>query len=186
MGRERVSRSGKAERFAALLAAADLSPVETAEQFAVRRREITAARDTAGQDLAGHQNALTGTGVRASTLQDEAAEVNAELRSLRERKTNIPKNELELRAALGRELRIGEDALPFAGELIAVRDSEADWEGAAERLLHGFALSVLVPDEHYRAVSDQPPPPTAPEHLQAANNLSDLANAATARTISDW
>ncbi len=35
-----------------------------------------------------------------------------------------------------------------------MRDSEADWEGAAERLLHGFALSVLVPDEHYPAVSD--------------------------------
>ena len=92
--------------------------------------------------------------MRASALRDEAAEVNAELRSLRERKTNIPKKQLELRAALCRELRIGEDALPFAGELIAVRDSEADWEGAAERLLHGFALSVLVPDEHYPAVSD--------------------------------
>jgi uncharacterized protein YPO0396 len=150
----RVSRLGKAERFAALLTKAGLAAVETAEQFAVRRREITAARDTAGEDLAGHQNALIETGVRAKALQDESAEVNAELRSLRERKTNIPKKQLELRAALCRELRIGEDALPFAGELIAVRDSEADWEGAAERLLHGFALSVLVPDEHYPAVSD--------------------------------
>ena len=150
----RVSRLGRAERFAALLADADLAPVETAEQFAGRRSEITAARDSARQDLAVYQNALTETGVRASALRDEAAEVNAELRSLRERKTNIPKKQLELRAALCRELRIGEDALPFAGELIAVRDSEADWEGAAERLLHGFALSVLVPDEHYAAVSD--------------------------------
>jgi uncharacterized protein YPO0396 len=44
--------------------------------------------------------------------------------------------------------------LPFAGELIAVRPAEADWEGAAERLLHGFALSVLVPDQHYAAASD--------------------------------
>ena len=150
----RVSRLGRAERFAALLADADLAPVETAEQFAGLRSEITAARDSARQDLAVYQNALTETGVRASALRDEAAEVNAELRSLRERKTNIPKKQLELRAALCRELRIGEDALPFAGELIAVRDSEADWEGAAERLLHGFALSVLVPDEHYAAVSD--------------------------------
>ena len=57
-----MSRMGKAERFAALLACAGLDPVETAEQFAVRRREITAARDAARQDLAGHQNALTETG----------------------------------------------------------------------------------------------------------------------------
>ena len=148
------ARMGKAERFAALLADAGLEPVETGEQFAVRRREITAARDAAKQDLADEQNALLETGVRVRAQQDEAAEVNAELRSLRERKTNIPKKQLELRAWLCRELRIGEDALPFAGELIAVRDSEADWEGAAERLLHGFALSVLVPDGHYAAVSD--------------------------------
>ena len=148
------ARMGKAEQFAALLADADLSPVETGEQFAVRRREITAARDAAKQDLADQQNALMETGVRAKALQVEAADVNAELRSLRERKTNIPKKQLELRGWLCRELRIGEDSLPFAGELIAVRDDEADWEGAAERLLHGFALSVLVPDEHYAAVSD--------------------------------
>ncbi len=150
----RVSRSGKAEQFATLLTAADLAPVETGEQFAVRRREITSARAAAGQDLAGHQNTLIEVGVQVKALQEQAAEVNAELRSLRDRKTNIPKKQLELRAALCRELRIGEDALPFAGELIAVRDSEADWEGAAERLLHGFALSVLVPGEHYPAVSD--------------------------------
>jgi uncharacterized protein YPO0396 len=148
------ARMGKAERFAALLADADLSPVETSEQFAVRRRQITEARDATKQDLADQQNALTETGVQVKAVQDEASEVNAELRSLRERKTNIPKKQLELRAWLCRELQIGEDSLPFAGELIAVRDDEADWEGAAERLLHSFALSVLVPDERYAAVSD--------------------------------
>jgi uncharacterized protein YPO0396 len=148
------SRMDKAERFAALLAAAGLNPVETAEQLAARRRHITAARDAAKQDLADHQNALTEAGVRANSLAEEAAEVSAELRSLEERKNNIPRRQLDLRAWLCRELRIGEDSLPFVGELIAVRDSEADWEGAAERVLHGFALSVLVPDQHYAAVSD--------------------------------
>lgn len=147
------SRIAKAEQFAGLLAAVGLDPVETAGQFAIRRREITAARDAAKQQLADHQTVLTQTGVRVKTLSDEATEVNAELRSLQERKTNIPKKQLELRAWLCRELLIGEDSLPFAGELIAVADSEADWEGAAERVLHGFALSVLVPDQHYAAVS---------------------------------
>ena len=150
----RNSRMGKAERFAALLAAADLPPVQTAGQFAARRREIEVARDAARQDLADQQNALTETGVRARALQDEATEVNAELRSLQQRKTSIPKKQLDLRAWLCRELGVAEDSLPFAGELIAVRDSEADWEGAAERVLHGFALSLLVPDDHYAAVAD--------------------------------
>jgi uncharacterized protein YPO0396 len=148
------SRMGKFQRFATLLTTAGLDPVQTAEQFAVRRREITAVRDAAREDLADHQNALTEVGVRAKTMKGELTEVNSELGSLRERKNNIPKKQLELRAWLCRELGIDEDLLPYAGELIAVRESEADWEGAAERVLHGFALSLLVPEQNYAAVSD--------------------------------
>ena len=149
-----TDRMRKAERFADLLTKATLEPVETAEQFAARRAQIAAARDTARQDQLDHQNALTEAGVAAKQLRDDAEEVNAELRSLAERKTSIPKKQLELRDWICRELQIKEASLPFAGELIAVRDSEVDWEGAAERLLHSFALSVLVTDGHYAAVSD--------------------------------
>ena len=93
------------------------------------------------------------TAVEAKALRDEAAEVNAELRSLAEHKNNIPGRQLDLRAWLCRELKLVPGALPFAGDLIAVRPEEADWEGAAERLLHSFALSVLVPDGPYAVVS---------------------------------
>ena len=48
---------------------------------------------------------------------------------------------------------MAETELPFAGELIAVRAEHAEWEGAAERVLHSFALSLLVPDQHYASVS---------------------------------
>ena len=44
--------------------------------------------------------------------------------------------------------------MPFAGELIQVREDEKDWEGAAERLLRNFGLSLLVPDRHYARVAD--------------------------------
>ena len=43
--------------------------------------------------------------------------------------------------------------LPFIGELLKVKEEEAEWEGAAERLLHGFALRLLVPERHYDRVS---------------------------------
>ena len=56
------SRVDKAERYASLLAAVGLDPVESGEQFAVRRRQITAAWDAARQDAAAHQNALMETG----------------------------------------------------------------------------------------------------------------------------
>ena len=145
-------RMEKAERFGKLLAEAGLDQVETAEHFAVRRSQIAAAREAAKQDLADAQNRLTDAGYAAKGLDDKAAGVNAELISLREHPNNIPKRQLDLRAWMCRELRLDELALPFAGELMAVRPAEADWEGAAERLLRGFALSVLVPEQHYAAV----------------------------------
>jgi uncharacterized protein YPO0396 len=147
-------RSRKAAEFSEQLRQAGLDQVETAEQFAARRSQIAAARERSGQDLADCQNRLVDTEVEAKRCREEAEVMNAELRSLQQRKSNIPKQSLDLRTQLCSELRLADDDLPFAGELIAVRPDEADWEGAAERLLHSFALSVLVPDRHYPAVSD--------------------------------
>jgi uncharacterized protein YPO0396 len=154
IGQARDARGARHQAFSELLRQAALDPVETAEHFAARRKQIDAAGSVVDTELADAQNKLTDARVDKQRLDAAAAEVNAELRSLRERKSNIPLRQLDLRARLCRELRLAEDALPFAGELIAVRPEESDWEGAAERLLHSFALSVLVPDGHYRAVSD--------------------------------
>ncbi len=148
------TRLEKATRWSRLLTTAGLDQIETAEQFAVRRREIAAAAAAAHRDLAVWQNKLTEGAVELQRLTDEANDVNAELVSLRQHKNNIPKRNLDLRKRMCHELGLVDGSLPFVGELIAVRDDQRDWEGAAERLLHGFALSILVPDQHYRAVSD--------------------------------
>jgi uncharacterized protein YPO0396 len=153
-GTECDKRKQRYERFSKLLSDAGLEPVETAVQFAARRQQITVARDNAKAELADRQNELTETAVALQALRDEAAEINAELVSLRQHTNNIPKRNMDLRRSLCRETGLGEAALPFAGELIEVRPEEADWEGAAERLLRNFALSILVPDQHYPAVSD--------------------------------
>ncbi|HEX6453333.1 MAG TPA: ATP-binding protein [Trebonia sp.] len=152
--RTRDARLDRAKRFSELLAQAGLDPVETAGHFTARRRQVTELKDAVQEGLSESQNKLTDAVVAKRELDREADEINAELRSLRERKNNIPARNLELRAGLCRELNLAEGELPFAGELIMVRPEEADWEGAAERLLRSFALSLLVPDERYAAVSD--------------------------------
>jgi uncharacterized protein YPO0396 len=131
-----------------------MDPVQTAGQFTARQRQIAAAAAAVSTEQADSQNRLTEAAVEARSLGAEAAELNAELRSLQSRKTGIPKRSLDLRRMLCEQLGLADADLPFAGELIQVRADEADWEGAAERLLHGFALSILVPDARYPAVSD--------------------------------
>jgi uncharacterized protein YPO0396 len=151
---ERVHRARRHEAFSGLLLAAGLDTVTSAEDFAVRRAQIGDACGAVDIELADAQNGLTEASVVNHQLNAKASELNTELLSLQQRETNIPRRQLDLRASLCRELRLEEDTLPFAGELIAVREQESAWEGAAERLLHSFALSILVPGEHYRAVSD--------------------------------
>ena len=67
--------------------------------------------------------------------------------------SNIPARMVEMRKQLAKSIGLAEADLPFVGELIEVREAEAEWQGAIERLLHGFALSLLVDERHYAAVS---------------------------------
>ncbi len=80
--------------------------------------------------------------------------IDTELESLRQRTTSIPTQQSNIRRALAKAVGADEVELPFAGELIRVAEAERKWEGAAERILRPFALSVLVPERLYRAVSE--------------------------------
>jgi len=79
-------------------------------------------------------------------------ELTQEIASLAQRKSNIPRKFVDLRDRLCAELGLAEQEMPFAGELMAVQEEEQAWEGALERLLHGFGLSLLVPEVHYPEV----------------------------------
>ncbi|SNR56062.1 Uncharacterized protein YPO0396 [Blastococcus mobilis] len=147
------TRRQKAAVFADLLTAAGLDPVADERGFSTRRTEVRGATAAAESDAAEAQNRLQELAVDARGLQEESEDLRAELASLRQRTSSLPRQSLELRQRLVTELGIPGTALPFAGELIQVGAAHREWEGAAERLLRGFALSLLVPDEHYPAVS---------------------------------
>jgi uncharacterized protein YPO0396 len=152
-GKNRDQRQENDRRFAGQLAEAGLRPVTSVEQFAARRSEIAAEFVTTEQVLADCQNRATELAVEKSGLVTQATEIRAELTSLHERRSNIPRASLDLRTRLAHALNIPEAELPFAGELITVREEFQEWEGAAERVLHGLGVSLLVPDRHYQVVS---------------------------------
>ena len=102
------------------------------------------------------ENTLRKSGTQealATTTRERAKDVSLEIQSLAKRRDKIPEAHRHIRAEICAALKIDPDTLPFAGELMDVPESEAEWRGSLEMLLHGFALSVLVPDEHYRRFS---------------------------------
>ena len=151
---EREARERRERRYAELVRAVGESPArDDGELLEQRQRFADLAEDLGARD-ASLQNDLTECAVNHHRSKEEHDALVAEIESLKARRNNIPAQQIAMRAALCRALDLPPDAdLPFAGELIQVRDEERDWEGAAERLLRGFGLSLLVPDAHYARVA---------------------------------
>jgi uncharacterized protein YPO0396 len=120
-----------------------------AQRVADARARLLAGRDSTAA-LVQRRDVLKG---RQRETETAFAEVRAEIAAMERQRSNIPARMLAVRAAMAEALGFEEDQLPFAGELIEVKKEAADWRGAIERVLHGFAQSLLVDDRQYPAVS---------------------------------
>ena len=89
--------------------------------------------------------------VSKGRYEEELSELETEVVYLQNNRSNIPEKISKIRDEMAEALNIPLEALPFVGELIEVEDSE--WEGAIERVLHSFALSLLVDAPYYEQVS---------------------------------
>lgn len=150
----RDERHAKSTRYGALLSVLDECAAADAPAFVAQRSQFKALREELRGRDADLQNSLTEHGVTLRQGKQEHDALQAEIDSLKRRRSNIDDQQIQIRSALCIALGLNEDDMPFAGELIQVRDEERDWEGAAERLLRGFGLALLVPDAHYKDVAD--------------------------------
>ena len=147
---ERRERWG---RFDGAIRAAEFDPVLDGAAFAstlARVEELTAELTRSREDLDEERAGLQSD---QRELLREAERIRGELTSLAGRTSNLPSSQLDVRAELCRALELDETELPFAGELLDVREEFAQWRGAAERVLRSYALSLLVPQEHYDRVT---------------------------------
>ena len=151
---EKAARGKRAEQYEVLARKAGLEPATDAEGFALGRRSLEGAASEAQDREVRAQNERTEAEVAFRVLRDQHDELAAEVVSLRQRRSNVPSSMLRLRATLCEAAGLGPDTLPFVGELLQVRDEERAWEGAIERVLHGFGMSLLVPDELYPQVAE--------------------------------
>lgn len=98
---------------------------------------------------------------RKRHLQNEKEDIEANIKSrvetikyLREHNNNISGRVSEIRDEIIGYIGATTDEIPFIGELISVKDKEREWESAIERILHNFALRLIVPEKYYRQVND--------------------------------
>ncbi|HEY5978476.1 MAG TPA: SbcC/MukB-like Walker B domain-containing protein [Microlunatus sp.] len=140
-------------RFDLAVADAGLSPIADPEAFTQLTRLVLERRPRLDDEKRALDHAVAEFIGREKELGGRAATIGDELSSLQQRTSNLPAEQVQLRAQLCADLKLTADDLPYAGELLDVVEEHLAWRGAAERVLRGFALSVLVPQQHYDAVA---------------------------------
>ena len=150
----RDTRKAKASRYENLTTLLGETAATDPEQFVRQHAQFKVWRNEAISHDTDLQNTLTEQSVTFREGKREHDQLSAEIDSLKRRRSNIDDQQIRIRDALCSALGLNIDDMPFAGELIQVREEERDWEGAAERLMRGFGLALLVPDAHYKAVAE--------------------------------
>ena len=116
---------------------------ETARQRVLKAADLSENLEGRKDDLKNQQR----------EKEDEFRQVRREIEAMERQRSNIPSRMLDVRQALAAATAIAEEKLPFAGELLEVHQNEGQWQGSIERVLHGLALSLLVDEKYYAAVS---------------------------------
>ena len=142
------------DNYLALVKQLGLPEALTADNFVSNIRESHSLFEQHQQQLENIESRQDDYKLQYYQLQQQQQAVKQELEALRHRKSNIPVRQLNIRERLCEYLKVEESRLPFVGELVQVKQSQTQWQGAIERVLHNFALSLVVPDSLYADVSD--------------------------------
>jgi uncharacterized protein YPO0396 len=150
---EMERRKQKASRYEELVRVLGQHPAATGEEFLRQQTDTAHWHELTEEAEAKVQNDRTRAEVELVQGRAEYDQLKTEITGLKARVSNIFEAQIAMRRSLCQALALSEEEMPFAGELLQVREEERDWEGAVERLLHGFGLSLLVPDRQYARVA---------------------------------
>ena len=123
------------------------------EAFLVVHAELPDRLEKIEQEITSTEQQRDQHVVQRGHVLTEARDEQRELEALQSRQGNLPEPLSELRRSLCEQLQLSEKELPFVAELIAVKPEQRQWEASLEMVLRSFALSLLVPHQHYRRVS---------------------------------
>ena len=150
---KRESKKKHNAQYELLAARLDLNTTLDEPAFKDNYKQITALNDSLQRELETLNEKKTRTKIDIESKENVVNGLQDQITSLLSRKNRIPDELITVRNRLLKLLDAGEDELPFAGELIKVKDDELAWEDSIERVLHGFSMQLLVPEKFAKQVN---------------------------------
>ncbi|GAB4512525.1 MAG: ATP-binding protein [Allomuricauda sp.] len=75
------------------------------------------------------------------------------IETLRKNDNNISGRVASIREDILTATGASKKEIPFVGELIKVKDEQLKWQSSIEKVLHSFALRLIVPEKYYKKVN---------------------------------
>lgn len=150
---EKVQRQQKNTHLGELLSVLQIPFPSTRQKFHESIKQVEEIKTVAIQTEIDLEENIRQIKNQQETSRVRLQELKEELASLKNRDNNIPEHNILIRNRICQDLKISEETIPFAGELITVKESEKKWTNAIEKVLHNFGLTLIVPSSMYKKVS---------------------------------
>lgn len=152
--REKVKRADKRKKYNALAQKINYKEDPNSALFS---EQLVRANGLKSQLEQEENEALRNSFYEERQYTEAEKEYNAkasELETLLQQKNNITGRVAEIRQEILLATGASEQEIPFVGELMQVRqEARKEWETAIEKVLHNFALQLIVPEKYYKQVN---------------------------------
>ena len=145
---EIVTRKKKAERYEKLAVNLELEPQPNEKQFYKNQEQALRQIEKLEKKKEENEQARTTLEIERVRLAEEKKKHETLLRSLQQRQNRLPLEQVAVRKLLLERLELPEKALPFAAELIRIKEDAEEYTPFIEQLLRSFGLALLVSEDH--------------------------------------
>jgi uncharacterized protein YPO0396 len=123
------------------------------ETFNANRDKAKQLKQSTEQKIVDENKKLRGLETQEDKLKQDTEDLVKTIKALQENKNNIAGREAEIRDEIINHIGASREEIPFIGELIKVKEDELAWESSVEKVLHNFALRLIVPPKYYSQVN---------------------------------
>lgn len=148
------NRSKKLDNYNSIAQSLELPTNPIKETFYTNKEEAKRLKQATTQKIEEENENLRGLKNKEDELTESTEDLIKIIKTLQENKNNIAGRVAEIREELIEKIRGTKEEIPFIGELIRVKDSEMKWESSIEKVLHNFALRLIVPPKYYSQVNE--------------------------------
>lgn len=150
---QKDNRSRKLDEYNRIAQSIELTTNPSEETFNANREKAKEFKQNTQLKIEEENETLRALKNKADDFETSTNDLVKTIKTLQENKNNIAGREAGIRDEIIAHIGANREEIPFIGELIKVKEDEMNWESSIEKVLHNFALRLIVPQKYYSQVN---------------------------------